>query len=263
MSRKEIIGPYELHLGDCVEVLRDIGQVQALITDPPYSDHVHSSSMRGASGWKGAIAVERELGFASITVDQIQAMASFAGSKVARWSAVFSDTESAHIWREAFEEVGLEYVRTAFWRKLNGAPQFTGDRPAVACEAITLCHAPGRKSWNGGGKQGFYDIPIVLDRGGPNHETRVHTTQKPLALMGALICDFTLPEEVVLDAFMGSGTTGVACVRYGRRFVGIEADAAHFETACRRIEAATKQPDLFVVQAVAKPQQLSLMEPAE
>ena len=52
--------------------------------------------------------------------------------------------------------------------------------------------------------------------------------------------------SVVLDPFMGSGTTGVACVKKGKKFVGIELDAKHFDTACKRIETAYEQPDLFI-----------------
>ena len=63
---------------------------------------------------------------------------------------------------------------------------------------------------------------------------------------------------VVLDPFMGSGTTGVACVKLGRRFIGIEIEPCYFDIACKRIEAATKQPDLFIEQP-KRAEQLSLM----
>lgn len=63
---------------------------------------------------------------------------------------------------------------------------------------------------------------------------------------------------VVLDAFMGEGPTGVACAKLGRRFVGIEMDAAYFETACRRVEEAHRQPDMFI-EAPPKAEQLSLL----
>jgi DNA modification methylase len=254
--RVETIGDATLYLGDCMEILPTLGKVDAVITDPPYSAHVHASGMRGANGWKGEISVERNLGFDAITAEQIAGLSAFA-STAARWSLVFSDTESAHLWREAMESAALQYVRTAFWKKTGGAPQFTGDRPAVACEAITVCHPKGRKRWNGGGKHGFYDVPIVLDRGGPESEARVHTTQKPLALMSALVSDFTDIADVVADPFMGSGTTGVACVRLGRKFIGIEREPKYFDIACKRIEQAHAQGQLFAP-AAAQPQQLGL-----
>jgi DNA modification methylase len=248
-----------LYLGDCREILPTLGKVDAVVTDPPYSEHVHSSQMRGASGWKGPIAVERDLGFASITAEHIAELAKYAGANVARWVAVFSDTESTHLWRAAFEARSLEYIRTAFWHKSNGAPQFTGDRPAVSCEAITLCHPAGRKRWNGGGRQGFYSVPIVLDRGGAASEERVHTTQKPLALMTSLMLDFTDASETILDPFMGSGTTGVAAVKLGRKFIGIEVEPKYFDIACRRIADQLSRPMLALDVPPPKPQALTLL----
>lgn len=228
----------QLYHGDCLAILPTLGPVDHVITDPPYSEHVHSSQMRGANGWKGEISVSRDLGFGAMTqVTRITCGSWFA--MASRWVLVFSDTESAHLWREAIDR---EYVRTMFWRKVGGAPQFTGDRPAVACEAITVCHAPGRKRWNGGGKQGFYDTPIVLSRGGRN-EARVHTTQKPEALMADLVADFTDPGDLILDPFAGSGTTAVAAKRLGRRCVLIEREEKYCEVAAKRLQQTAL--DLF------------------
>lgn len=74
----------------------------------------------------------------------------------------------------------------------------------------------------------------VVERG------TVHPTQKPVALMEYLIRTYTNPGDIVLDNTMGSGTTGVACVNTGRRFIGIEKDAAYFDIACQRISDAKK-----------------------
>lgn len=83
---------------------------------------------------------------------------------------------------------------------------------------------------------GFFECTAPRDR--------VHVTQKPLALMRELL-RVVRPGGVVLDCFMGSGTTGVACIQTGRRFVGIELDPAHFENACERINDAHRQGALF------------------
>jgi DNA modification methylase len=228
-----------LYHGDCREILPQLGAVDHVITDPPYSAHVHSKSMRGAVGWKGEIAETRDLGFEALDDQTRLLVGRWCASYVKRWIAVFSDTESAHLWREALGVVTdgcwLEYVRTVFWHKVGGAPQFTGDRPAVACEAITLCHQTGRKRWNGGGKQGIYSVPIVLDRGASATEWRCHTTQKPEELMKQLVADFTDIGEMILDPFAGSGTTLVAAKRLNRKAIGIELDEGYCRTIVRRL----------------------------
>ena len=88
---------------------------------------------RAPGPWPECIAIEaRRLELALITQQAmtLEAIATQYGRLTKRWALVFSDTESAHLWREAMERAGLQYVRTCFWHKLAGAPQFTGDRPA-------------------------------------------------------------------------------------------------------------------------------------
>lgn len=246
-----------LHHGECMAGMATLADRSASVTicDPPYSEHVHSRSKRGIiehepGTGRAAFNRSRDLGFASLSPESIPAYAHEIARVTQRWSLVFSDTESAHLWRRALEDVGAEYVRTLFWRKVGGTPQFTGDRPAVACEAITLCHPVGRKRWNGGGQQGFYDTPIALDRNGSG--SRVHPTQKPLALMEALVRDFTDPGETILDPFAGSGTTLVAAKRLGRNAIGWERDPVFHAAAVKRIEAAREQ---FVLPGGKRPRE--------
>lgn len=70
-----------------------------------------------------------------------------------------------------------------------------------------------------------------------------HPTEKPVSLMEQVV---KWTDGLVLDPFMGSGTTGVACVKLGRKFIGIELDEKYFDISCKRIEEAYKQPDLFL-----------------
>ena len=91
-------------------------------------------------------------------------------------------------------------------------------------------------------------------RGSESKVARVHPTQKPVALMEW--CLGFLPDaKTILDPFMGSGTTGVACVKTGRAFIGIELDEGYFDIACRRIEEAYRQPDMFIAPPARKPVQ--------
>ena len=78
----------------------------------------------------------------------------------------------------------------------------------------------------------------------PTEHDKQHPTQKPLALIKELILSCTLEGDTVLDPFMGSGTTGVACVQTGRNFIGIEIDPAYFAIAEKRIAEAQLQPRL-------------------
>jgi site-specific DNA-methyltransferase (adenine-specific) len=92
-------------------------------------------------------------------------------------------------------------------------------------------------------------------------DIRVHPTQKPVAVMEWALRQTTEPGQTILDPFMGSGTTGVAAVKLGRRFIGIEVEPKYYEIALKRIEAATRQPDLFIEQP-RKAEQLNLLEVA-
>ena len=215
--------------------------IDVTLTDPPYSEQVHKSVRSAGRNKMPDVAdfgcrTRRvvDLGFEHITVPEMEGLADEIERTTKRWCAVFSDVESCHLWRGAF--TSWEYVRTAEWRRIGGAPQFTGDRPASAFETITLMHPKGRKRWNGGGKAGAYEHLIVANRLGARGE-RVHPTQKPLLLMVDLVVDFSNPGELICDPYCGFGTTGLAAIRTGRRFIGIEKNEAHAESARERLRA--------------------------
>lgn len=242
--------PWCVVTGDNADVLPTLpdGCVAHVITDPPYSQHVHGKQRRGSSlpdakggayrsRATGAVCANRktELGFDSITDAEVDAFALQAARLASRWSLVFCDLESVGRWMSANAAAQLGHVRVGLWVRGNATPQFTGDRPAAAAEAIVIAHPKGRKRWNGGGSHAVWTHTVV--RPFLTGEERVHTTQKPLPLMLELVSLFTEPGELVLDPFCGSGTTGVACVRLGRRFIGIERDAAYADVARERIAA--------------------------
>jgi len=245
---------WTMHLGDCLDVMPTLERVDHVITDPPYSEHVHSKSRTGRGrvlhsvvpreGGRGSKQVTyrcshgraNELGFDALTADVRSACAVEFARLSRRWVLAFSNVEMCHEWAGDLESAGLDYVRTLAWVKLAATPQFTGDRPAAGFETITLVHPKGRKRWNGGGRQGVYSHRVAGNQPGGDG-LRVHTTQKPEDLMLDLVRDFTDPGETILDAFAGSGTTGVACLRLGRNFIGIERDEKYFALACERLRA--------------------------
>lgn len=95
----------------------------------------------------------------------------------------------------------------------------------------------------GGGRRGHFHYPVNTGRQGE------HPTEKPLPLMMELVALYTDPGQTILDPFMGSGTTGVACIRQGRAFIGIEQKERWFELACHRIQQAHDQADMFIPRA--------------
>ena len=108
------------------------------------------------------------------------------------------------------------------------------------------------------------DMPLRLTDVHRTHlwqDNPEHPTQKPLRVMKWCL-EFIPTARTILDPFMGSGTTGVACVKLGRKFIGIEIEPKYFEIACRRIQAAYDQPDMFVEQPQAKAEQLDMLEEA-
>lgn len=236
--------------GDCLEVLPTLPEksVDHVITDPPYSERVHSKSRAGArkeplrdgNGNLSRCAIDREVdfGFAHITQDQREAIADHCERAVRRWSLAFCDVESSHLWVGAFTSAGLDYCRTGAWIKVGGTPQFTGDRPGTGFEAVVIVHRKGKKRWNGGGSLGVWTHLTCIDRGSaPGTAERFHPTQKPLSLMTELVELFTDADELILDPFAGSAACGVASLRLGRRFIGIERDAKYAELSRQRLRA--------------------------
>lgn len=96
--------------------------------------------------------------------------------------------------------------------------------------------------------------PFAIERGGQ------HPTQKPVALMRHIVKVSTRDGGSILDPFMGSGTTGVAAVKLGRKFIGIEIEPKYFDIACKRISEALKQPDMFVEQPKAREHQMGMFD---
>lgn len=261
---------FDLRHGDCLAAdglaSLDTDSIDHVITDPPYSAHVHAKSRAGSRA-KAALRVDgrrraadisrsRDLGFEHITTEQMEACADQFARICKRWVLIFCDVESSQLWAGALRSAELEYVRTLAWVKLGAAPQFTGDRPASGFEAIVCAHRPGKKRWNGGGRQGVYQCPIALNRG--DGTKRAHTTQKPEMLMDALVRDFTERGDLVLDPFAGSGTTGAAAVKAGRRFIGWELEEKYHAGAVARLGGMHEQLALPVATRTPRAKQMPL-----
>ena len=227
-----------IYHADCLEVMRTLPEnsAHAVITDPPFEAEAHINQKRlGKDGFNN-----NPLDFAKVTDEQRSWLPSWARKNCGGWMLVFCQAESLHIWRDEFDRSGCIYKRAMVWIKPDGMPQWSGDRPGMGYETIAAAWCSGGHSrWNGGGRTGVF----AHNKRGTS--TREHQTQKPDALMNDLIKLFTDPGTLVFDPFMGSGTTGVACLRLGRRFVGIEISEKYFDVACRRIEKEYRRGDFI------------------
>lgn len=249
---------WEMHLGDCLEVMACMSDksVDHVITDPPYEAETHTKqrrSLKDATQKRGAENVgevrrtAEALPFAAITDDDRSLVAELLSGLVRRWALAFCQIEAIGVWRKSFKLGGLDWVRGGVWVKPNGMPQFTGDRPGQGFESIAIAHPKGKKRWNGGGRHAVWTIPLDHRAGGGGQAE--HPTTKPLDLMLALVADFTDSGETILDPFAGSGTTGVACLRLGRKFIGIERDPTYFRLACDRLRAEEQDSTLQAARA--------------
>ncbi len=252
-DRVEQIGDATLYLGDCLEILPTLGKVAHVICDPPYSNIVHDTrGRRGGDLRKDSGSKLERLDFGAITGVQGR-VAELVCESAEGWFLTFSDIFALPGWRGSVLEAGGKSKSVCIWVKPDCAPQFNGQKPATGFECIGVFWCGnGFSKWNAGGKRGVYTHLVNAHRHGG------HPTEKPVSLMRDILTDFTNYGQTILDPFMGSGTTGVACANLGRKFIGIEIEPKYFDIACRRIEEAYKQPDFFV-ERPAPPKQESML----
>lgn len=231
-----------LYCGDCREILPTLGKVDHVITDPPYEDELHKvfGSARAIRTDGKKRSRHDTLGFVGVNASR-NLFSKLMVEASSGWLIAFSLAEGIRAWRDDIQEAGGKWDQTIFWIKPDATPRFNGQGPArgAECAAVAWC-GTGHRKWNAGGKRGVYTHCVNVARQGE------HPTEKPLPLMLDLIADFTVPGDVICDPFAGSGTTGLACVKRARQFIGIEHDATYFDLARRRISEALKQPDMFV-----------------
>ena len=249
--QKEIIGNATLYLGDCLEILPTLEKADHIITDPPYEKDAHTNARRlltkGQDKGRGRKIGIFAINFSPMTNAIRKKLVKICKQKIDGWGLFFCQVEAIYLWRVYLEvTAGAKWKRACIWEKPDGAPQFTGDRPGMGYESIAVAwFGEGRSVWNGGGKHGVYKFSKSDPGYGHGGLLNEHETKKPLSLMKKLVSDFTQSKQIIIDPYMGSGSTGVACMNLDRRFIGIEEKEEHFNTACERIEQAQKQGRLF------------------
>lgn len=240
------MSPRKITLADGIDLwegdFRDVAwpKFNHLISDVPYEQRSHDATgnIRRADG----IANPAALSFDGVDAIRPRLVSLAKAESLGGWALFFCTTEGVALWRDEIELQGLKYKTPCIWVKPDAMPKFNGQGPAHGHECIVTCWTgTGYSKWNGGGKRGVFTHMVNP----PDRDGR-HSTEKPIALMSELIQLFTNPGDVVCDPCMGSGSTGVACVRLGRKFVGAEISTEYFDIAVDRISRALEQPDLFV-----------------
>lgn len=226
---------WHVECGESLDLLRRLGpaSVEHVIADPPYDIRTH------------ARARSLKDGGSDIHID-FKPLADFAFVPImldvaTRWVICFCALEQLGDYQEAAGDEA--WTRAGVWIRTNGTPQISGDRPAQGAEGIAIMHsARTKRAWNNGGHRAMW-------RCGIEKEDRQHPTQKPLSLMLDLVSQFTDPGDLVVDPYVGSGTTGVACLRLGRRFIGCDIDPKYAQIAIDRLRAEDATMRLVDVQA--------------
>ena len=203
-----------LYLGDCREILPTLGKVDAVVTDPPYGIGADEAAAKnkGKWGWKyyGDSSWDKQRPPPSLILQLLE----ISKHQIIWGGNYFTDllppTMQWLIWDKGQRDFSLADLEMA-WSSQRAAAR-------------------------------IFDYP----RAKALADGKEHPTQKPVEVMRW--CLGFVPDACVsiLDPFMGSGTTGVAAVRLGRKFIGIEIDPKYFDIACRRIQAALDAPDMFV-----------------
>ena len=211
------IGDATLYHGDCLEILPTLPKVDAVVTDPPYG----IGEAAGKNKSRGKLAVSKDYGDdawddkpADAEVALILYLARTKNIQTIIFGGNYYNVPPSSCW--------------LVWDKENGASDFADCE--LAWTNLKKAVRLKRYMWNG----------MLRANKEPRGD---HPTQKPVGVMEWAI-SFT-DAETVLDPFMGSGTTGVACANLGRKFIGIEIERKYFDIACERIEAAYSQGRLF------------------
>lgn len=213
-KRKEVIGNCTLYLGDCLEVLPALPHFGALVTDPPYGIASIWSKGSEKHGWRKAnseAAIRNKWDDEPLGKSEVETILSAANTAII-WGGNYFPLPPSRCW--------------LVWNK--------PERNFSLAEA--------ELAWTN-----IDSVVRVIDWS-RSDQGRVHPTQKPIEVIRWCV-DKT--KGSVVDPFMGSGTTGVACAMAGRSFVGIELEESYFNIACERIRKAYQQPDMFV--EAAKP----------
>ena len=211
------IGNATLYLGDCAEILPTLGHFDAVVTDPPYG----IGEAKGRNKTRGKLAVSKDYGDDDWDNEPVTKQAIDLMRNLSKWQIIFGgnyfELPPTKCW--------------LIWDKENGATDFADAE--LAWTNLDKAVRLKRYMWHG----------MLRANKEPRGD---HPTQKPVGIMEWVISHLPIETQTIIDPYMGSGTTGVACAKIGKSFVGIEREQKYFDVACKRIELAYAQPDMFI-----------------
>ena len=235
MIEPVIIGNATLYLGNSLEIMSTLEPVDCVVTDPPYL--LTYGGCHGSLGGKLAEEnYDNKVGIVECGIDWPDFMPSiFSTLKDHAHAYIMANNRHVQNLLNSAESAGFRFHNLLVWNKGTATPnrwymknlEFTGFFYKGKAFFINDC-----------GSTQLHKIPNIINA--------AHPTEKPQELMRVYIENSTKRGETILDPFMGSGTTGVACAKLGRKFIGIELEPKYFDIACERIQKAYDQPDLFV-----------------
>ena len=213
--RVETIGNATLYLGDCREILPTLPKVDAVVTDPPYGIDFKGKATKRTAASGGYIGGDSDIG---------PILAPAFLERAAR-GVVFSGSRLLHKYPEPYEISGI----------------YTPSGAGLGRWGFTVMHPV---LFYGKALKHGIQSPAGIESFDLASDNR-HPCAKPLRWMEWAVTKSTIQGQSVLDPFMGSGTTGVACMNLGRKFIGIEIETMYFDIACERIRASHAQQRMF------------------
>lgn len=237
--RKEVIGDCELYLGDARDILPSLAPVDLIVSDPPYlvSKGGFASNLQlegGFGGWMKEYGNQGDIVACDIDFDDWAPLV-FSALRPNAQAYFMSNGRNLKDMQIAAEGAGFRLHTILVWDKRTALPNKYYQN--ITEFALFMFKGKARTIRDPSSK----NLVSIFQR-----DESDHPTEKPVLLMELWIGNSSQPGDTILDPFMGSGTTGVACVRMGRKFIGIELDEGYFDIACERMRKAYAQPDFFV-----------------
>ena len=214
--------------GDCLELMKCIpdSSVDLIVTDPPYLVNY----CRHVKGHRFEKPIKNDKDSFDLIFEYTKQC--FRVQKDNTNMFCFASIKQYAYFENCLTSAGYKIKNTIIWDKMNGGMGDTSTTYAPRYEILFYCEK-GKTRINGKRFDDIWQFPRV------NRKSQLHQNQKPIELLERCILQHSIENATVFDGFMGSGSTGVACVNTNRNFIGIELDKEYFDIAKRRITEAT------------------------